>query len=340
MLQVYCLVAMCGLIQIREEWTPINYDSGVKAMAVAVDSQLTREASYAQGSLLARITQEGVRKYDGEVRLVWSNDSLFAETTRYNYHSKASEDSQELTKHDSPPSFYIQNAKESWQYVPSLGYCKGLGLDKRGNGLARDLDVRPLMSWSTYSSAPDCRLSKIIKGFSRPAPPPKAQFHRNPDGVVRLKTQFAEFVMAPESNGDLLRYSTISPEYDDPEEAMQRTFLDMEWTWERDAHGIPHCKTWVMKEYKDAKRTEVAYVRTVEILDYNSQPAKAEMKFTLDKLNPAVGTRCLFLTAKGTKQWKYGIKNGSQDLASQADLDRLIEEAKQKGSSAPTPVKE
>ena len=53
-----------------ETWSDIDYKSGVMAMGIALDAQLTREASYGLGSLSGTIDIEGKSDFHGAVNLV------------------------------------------------------------------------------------------------------------------------------------------------------------------------------------------------------------------------------------------------------------------------------
>ena len=230
-----------------------------------------------------------------------------------------------------PHEYMIVGPQESWLYTPSLNTCLGHGI-KSKRRLYTEIDIRPLMSWSTFTSGRNNRLSRIIKGFSDPGEVPATRFQRSSEGLIKLHTASVELVVSA-SSGDLLRYSVYPREGVESQHA-DVEYRDMEWEWARDAHGVPYCKTWTMRHYQDATRTDVLLTKRIVVSHYDSNPPAAKRIFTLNALKPALGTFCTMNGPTGVKAWKYGVKKKPGEWAAQYELDKLIREAQSQGFSA------
>jgi hypothetical protein len=303
--------------------------SAEEVLQLALDSLLTREAQWTEGTMDVTIEKTGPGAMSAELTLTWSDNGVYMDLREHKSTSLSVEG--ELHEEELPHRREIFTSGEEWSYIPSLaaGFGVGPGRMRQFRG---ELDVRPSTMWGSYPGVPQVRLSKIL----RRNPKKDAEVSEVEGGLTRVDTKTGHvFFIDVAAGGDLVRLEHNMHEGVEVKPGIDPGIKRATYEWARDEHGVPYCRKFRCEYFRPDDRKNPGLIHDVEVTSYNSRLSKEEAQIDLVQLQIPKGTKMRYSAPGKNRSWRYGVSGPDAKLLQQPDFDLLIEQTKQSGFAAP-----
>lgn len=313
------IIAACFLPAVTK--SAANATDSEKIARLAADSAAGQWSAYKEGSLHAKITVDSSSPMNAEILLTWREADAKLEVLQWERTTRSAEGV--VAKTSSPAYVFLYTGKESWSYDPVEKYAYGYTGERR-QMIPQELDVRPRGRWLALPNFPAKTYQKIFAG---------PRFHELGSEIEPGVHRFGidQFRITVDEKRDFLPVLTESLMYGPMKEELSSPFV-ASYEWMRDEHGVQYCRALQLQEFS-WDRVLLATTQ-VEVLAYDSQPAKEKLNFTVDGLGIQKGSRMSLADGRRSRSWNYQEKEPTKSGIYESDYRRLIESARSGGFSS------